>query len=810
MVTQVEDQVPRNQYVATAGQTIFPYVFQIFVKTDITVEQGTTTLTVDVDYTVSDVGEVDGGNITLTSGATVGDIITIYRTQGFDRETDYQEDGDFLSGTVNDDFNRIILMLQQNREELSRTLQYAVDDIVSDNAIPVLADRKSKVLGFDSAGDLIVQSITDGSFTDQEAKDAVDRSLTQARYNLGTTAAASSHNGISVGHIIQTNYLDSNLIPDSGGRVYFTGTTTLGKASDWPNLDDGFFYDIDGKQNAALGRMIPERWGAFGDKINNDTPATIAMYEFLATQLIGNAELPNDYLMVTPAANLDGIGIKLDERHNKMVTNFSGGTLVNGNTTSGTWSFFGVEPQAADCEDIWFINPTVISNAVSTADDAADNAANDLTGDFTNGINFITNDPHRLKNCGIQGTIKGFKMGNNVVFSDSAENLRIDDLYAEQCAQHAIGATATDFGAMSGWAADFKPSVHVGSIRGFNTKTLFDFSTVGDAKTDSGENAPVFTIGTVYGHNITSRTKIHGHWLGHIDNAIFINDTFATSPIGRAAIDVANDLIAGLSIGNMYVENFAKPLRVESIAGNKLTIGTLHAKNCMNVMVRTPENLQIGKLIGEGCGAVFDNTSTAFYSVTVGEFLIKNFRLQKYDDFLTANPTLWTGETLPSNGIINFGTIDGLIKLGKGTFEDCGGDTGDTVSAYPAAVQLSNASSSSVGVLDMDDIDFIDPPDILITNLIKAEGTRTVNLDNVNEKVACATGRYFRNNSSDITLYMSNCEEVSTVLEPFKGTLARMGDNWFWSDSTDRLRIATAKPTAATIDSAGTVVGTQT
>ena len=152
MVTQVIDQTPRVQFTAAAAQTIFAYPFLIFVKTDITVDVNGTTLVVDVGFTVSDVGNINGGNVTLTAGSTAGDIVTIFRSQGFDRETDYQESGDFLSGTVNDDMNRMILMDQQNREELSRTLQYAVDDIVGTNSLPLFDVRKNTLLGFNNDG----------------------------------------------------------------------------------------------------------------------------------------------------------------------------------------------------------------------------------------------------------------------------------------------------------------------------------------------------------------------------------------------------------------------------------------------------------------------------------------------------------------------------------------------------------------------------------------------------------------------------------------------------------------------------------
>ncbi len=75
----VADNTSRNQYTATSGQTVFAYTFEIVDKDDIVVLKNGTTLSEGTNYTVSNVGNDSGGNITLTSGATAGDILTLYR-----------------------------------------------------------------------------------------------------------------------------------------------------------------------------------------------------------------------------------------------------------------------------------------------------------------------------------------------------------------------------------------------------------------------------------------------------------------------------------------------------------------------------------------------------------------------------------------------------------------------------------------------------------------------------------------------------------------------------------------------------------
>ena len=92
-------------------------------------------------------------------------------------------------------------------------------------------------------------------------------------YELGTTASGQAHPGIVTGHLIETNYFDSNRVSDSGGLHRFSGTTTAGNAGNWPNAD-GFFYDTDGKQFKAVGpRFRVQQFGALVDGATDDAAA---------------------------------------------------------------------------------------------------------------------------------------------------------------------------------------------------------------------------------------------------------------------------------------------------------------------------------------------------------------------------------------------------------------------------------------------------------------------------------------------------------------------------------------------------------
>ena len=152
----VGDLTPRNQYTATSGQTVFAYSFPIFVNTDLKVYNGSTLLTLTTHYTVSGAATDNGGNVTLGSGATVGDIITIYRDMPVARTSDYQTNGDLRAETLNDDLDKLAMMIQQIEYDLnSRTLRFGqfTTGIPLSEFTESATDRANKVLSFSSTGD---------------------------------------------------------------------------------------------------------------------------------------------------------------------------------------------------------------------------------------------------------------------------------------------------------------------------------------------------------------------------------------------------------------------------------------------------------------------------------------------------------------------------------------------------------------------------------------------------------------------------------------------------------------------------------
>lgn len=149
----VADNTSRNQYTATSGQTVFAYTFEIVDKDDIVVLKNGTTLSEGTNYTVSNVGNDSGGNVTLTVGATAGDILTLYRDMPYARTQNYTNSGDFLASEVNSDFDNLWLAGEQTNRSFSQSIRKPITDSDSISMeLPEAADRTDSFLTFDSTG----------------------------------------------------------------------------------------------------------------------------------------------------------------------------------------------------------------------------------------------------------------------------------------------------------------------------------------------------------------------------------------------------------------------------------------------------------------------------------------------------------------------------------------------------------------------------------------------------------------------------------------------------------------------------------
>jgi len=121
----------RAEYVATAGQSVFLFVFKIYAAADIKVyltplgqtpDDVADLLILTTDYTVVVSGDA-GGTITLVVAASAGDKITLVRSLDIDRLIEYQTNGDLLADTLNNDQNYQTYLIADKESDNTRFLK---------------------------------------------------------------------------------------------------------------------------------------------------------------------------------------------------------------------------------------------------------------------------------------------------------------------------------------------------------------------------------------------------------------------------------------------------------------------------------------------------------------------------------------------------------------------------------------------------------------------------------------------------------------------------------------------------------------
>lgn len=154
-------------YIGSGAASTFPFSFKVFTKSDLKVvrlQVATSTETVlalTTNYTAvlnPDQNSNPGGSITLVGGnLAAGNNLVITSNVLPLQETDLTNQGGFYPEVINDALDKSIIQIQQLQDAVNRSIKLSTTNVISDTEFTEnAADRASKVLGFDSAGELTV------------------------------------------------------------------------------------------------------------------------------------------------------------------------------------------------------------------------------------------------------------------------------------------------------------------------------------------------------------------------------------------------------------------------------------------------------------------------------------------------------------------------------------------------------------------------------------------------------------------------------------------------------------------------------
>lgn len=156
-------QTPVITYTANGSVTTFAFPYRVIKQSDLYVYANG--VQVSTGFTVSGINNPSGGNVTFTVAPANGTIIRLQRGTSLDRSTDYVEGGQLASDTLDNDFDRLVMMIQD----------------ISNLQLNEASDGK-----FDAEGKIIKNVVNPVSPSDAATKDYVDS------YSAGVIATATT------------------------------------------------------------------------------------------------------------------------------------------------------------------------------------------------------------------------------------------------------------------------------------------------------------------------------------------------------------------------------------------------------------------------------------------------------------------------------------------------------------------------------------------------------------------------------------------------------------------------------------------
>lgn len=145
----VPDQPTIFQYTGNGVTTTFTYGCYVLDASDLVVSVDDDTVT--TGFTVNGIGSQSGGAVVFAVPPADGAIVVLMRQVDISRSTDYQRNGDLRAQTLNLDFDRIWMALQDFLRDKRSSLRYPLVENLDGQLAP-RGMRASKMLGFDDNG----------------------------------------------------------------------------------------------------------------------------------------------------------------------------------------------------------------------------------------------------------------------------------------------------------------------------------------------------------------------------------------------------------------------------------------------------------------------------------------------------------------------------------------------------------------------------------------------------------------------------------------------------------------------------------
>jgi hypothetical protein len=152
--------INRKEYTGNGVNDTFAYTFWISADGDLKVYVDSVLQTLTTNYTVTNAGEPDGGNVVFEAGFIPDDqsSVVIWRDVPKTQSTDYVGGEKFSAETHEIALDRLTVITQQIQDDMDRCIKLAktVTDAGNVEMDLTATERASKFFGFDASGELII------------------------------------------------------------------------------------------------------------------------------------------------------------------------------------------------------------------------------------------------------------------------------------------------------------------------------------------------------------------------------------------------------------------------------------------------------------------------------------------------------------------------------------------------------------------------------------------------------------------------------------------------------------------------------
>lgn len=159
-ITLVNDLPARDQFVGDSVTVNFPCAWPARKAEDVTVLiDGAAPV---IAYSISGLNTNEGFVVSFDTAPDNGAQITIARAMELELTTNFTQQGKFFAQALNSQLAAGVMMIQQVRDGLARSLQAPITDTLgADWVLPDKASRAGAVLAFDSAGNPVASFTVD-------------------------------------------------------------------------------------------------------------------------------------------------------------------------------------------------------------------------------------------------------------------------------------------------------------------------------------------------------------------------------------------------------------------------------------------------------------------------------------------------------------------------------------------------------------------------------------------------------------------------------------------------------------------------